>query len=173
MIEILDASTPGRVEQARNLFVEYAASLGLSLCFQNFEQELAGLPGAYAPPRGALLLAVEGAEPLACVALRPLEGPLCTAEGAEAAYQAPIGLDETCEMKRLYVRPQARGRGLGRAMAERIVAEARLRGYRRMRLDTLPSMGRAIALYESLGFKDIPAYCVNPHEGARYLELEL
>lgn len=173
MIEILDASTPGRVDQARNLFVEYAASLGLSLCFQNFEQELAGLPGAYAPPRGALLLAVDGDEPLACVALRPLEGPLCTAPGAEAAYSSPIGPDETCEMKRLYVRPQARGQGLGRAMAERVVAEARLRGYKRMRLDTLPSMGRAIALYESLGFKDIPAYCVNPHEGARYLELEL
>ena len=173
MFDILDASVPERVDQARNLFVEYAASLGLSLCFQNFEQELAELPGAYAPPGGALLMAVENGEPLACVALRPLDGPLCTAEGEDQAGYAGLEPGAVCEMKRLYVRPQARGRGLGRAMAEAVIEEARGRGYRLMRLDTLPSMRRAIALYERLGFRDIPGYCVNPHEGARFLELAL
>lgn len=154
-MRIVDAVESHRLEEARELFVEYAASLGISLCFQNFDQELAGLPGRYAAPDGAILLAdIEGVA-AGCVALRPLDGP------------------ELCEMKRLYVRDRFRELRLGRALAEAVIAKAREIGYRAMRLDTLPSMGRAIGLYEKLGFKDIAPYCENPHEGVRYLELKL
>src|SRR5262249_52799961 len=125
------AASPGDIESARALFREYEASIGVDLCFQNFEAELAGLPGAYAPPAGCLLIARQGQETAGCVALRPL------AEGI-------------CEMKRLYLREKFRGQGLGRLLAERILAEGRRLGYSRMRLDTLPSMGRAIPLYRSL-----------------------
>jgi ribosomal protein S18 acetylase RimI-like enzyme len=138
----------------RPLFEEYAASLGEDLCFQDFDQELASLPGHYAPPRGRLLLARWNREPAGCVALRPL-------------------VPDVCEMKRLFVRPAHRGRGLGRILAERIIREAGEAGYSTMRLDSLPSMEAALQLYRELGFRDVPAYRDNPVPGARFLELRL
>jgi predicted N-acetyltransferase YhbS len=139
----------------RLLFWEYAESLGFGLCFQGFEQEVADLPGRYAPPTGSLLLATAGGELAGCVALKKLS-------------------DGVCEMKRLYVRRNHRGTGLGRTLAERVIQEARRLGYRAIRLDTVPSvMGRAVALYRSLGFRDIPAYCFNPLPGALFMELSL
>jgi len=156
-IRIAPARTSGDVEEARRLFREYETALGIDLCFQNFEQELAELPGKYAPPGGALLLARAGGGELAgCVALRPLPPE-----------------EEVCEMKRLYLRDAFRGRGVGRLLAEAILAEARRIGYRKMRLDTLPSMRRAIPLYRSLGFTDIPPYTENPVEGVLFLEKDL
>jgi ribosomal protein S18 acetylase RimI-like enzyme len=138
----------------RALFEEYATSLGFSLDFQGFPGELAELPGAYSPPTGRLLLARVDGDPAGCVGLRR------------------IG-DGVCEMKRLYVRPAHHGTGLGRQLATAIVEEARRAGYATMRLDTMPSMRAAIALYESLGFRSIPPYTDNPLEGARFLELAL
>jgi ribosomal protein S18 acetylase RimI-like enzyme len=156
MILIRPVITPADLEEAQRLFQEYAASLDFNLCFQGFDAELRGLPGDYAPPRGSLLLAVESPSDnvLGCVALRPLEATVS-------------------EMKRLYVRPAGRGLGVGRRLAEAILAEARVRGYERMRLDTVPSMGRAIALYEALGFRDIAPYRANPVPGVRYMEIVL
>jgi putative acetyltransferase len=141
------------MEPVRVLFREYADSLDFDLCFQNFEQELADLPGPYAPPSGCLLLATVEGKPAGCVASKRLA-------------------DGVCEMKRLSVRGRYRGTGLGRTLAERIIHEARNLGYRVMRLDTIPSvMGRAVALYRSLGFRDIPPYCLNPLPGAVFMEL--
>jgi putative acetyltransferase len=145
---------PEEVEAVRRLFLEYQESLGVDLCFQGFDRELAELPGEYVPPGGRVLVARVNGEAVACVALRRLE------EG-------------TCEMKRLYVRPSQRGLGLGRALAEAVIAEARGVGYERMRLDTLPSMTEAARLYERLGFRDVEPYYANPVPGARFLQLEL
>ncbi len=153
-VEIRQAASAGDVAAARALFEEYQRSLGFSLCFQNFDAELAGLPGAYAPPEGRLLLALAGGDAAGCVALRK------------------IG-EEICEMKRLWVKPAFRATGLGRRLAETLMAEARVIGYRRVRLDTLPSMKAAQALYLSLGFVDIPPYNDHPIEGTRFMEAAL
>ena len=154
MMELAQAETPEQIEEARRLLREYEASLGVSLCFQGFERELATLPGEYAPPQGRLLLAFEAGQTVGCVALRKLD-------------------DQTCEMKRLYLRPGSRGRGAGRLLALAIIDEARKIGWNKMRLDTLPSMREAIALYESLGFKRIEPYYPNPVPGAVFMELKL
>jgi putative acetyltransferase len=159
-MKLIQVQSPEEVNRARELFEEYAAWLGLNLCFQNFDKELAELPGAYVPPSGRLFLAVEDDQIAGCVALRKIDS------------------DETggevCEMKRLYVRPAFRGTGLGRTLAESIIHAARGTGYDRMRLDTLPGkMDRAIAMYRSLGFKQIEPYYNNPVEGAAFMELEL
>jgi putative acetyltransferase len=156
---IFQAESPSRIAQACELFLEYEKSLGFSLCFQNFDQELAGLPGDYAPPDGRLLLAEYELQLAGCVALHKITLP---------------GEDGVCEMKRLYLRPQFRGKGLGRALAERIIAEARQIGYQRMRLDTVgPVMKDAVGMYRKLGFREIPAYRVNPMPGTLYMELQL
>jgi ribosomal protein S18 acetylase RimI-like enzyme len=135
----MQAESDAEIAQTRDLFLEYAKSLGFSLCFQNFDQELAGLPGEYASPHGRLLL---------------------------AEYDG--------QLKRLYLRTRFRGKGLGRALAETIIAEARAIGYRRMRLDTVePVMKDALGIYRRLGFKEIPPYRANPIAGALYMELQL
>lgn len=147
---------PDEMDAVRALFREYESWLAFDLCFQSFEAELAALPGRYAPPSGRLLLAEVGGEVAGVIALRAFDE------------------DGVCEMKRLWVRPVFQGHGVGRALAERLVAEARAIGYRAMRLDTLPDrMKSANALYDSLGFRDIPAYYANPLPGVRYMELAL
>ena len=138
----------------RALFLEYGAGLGVDLSFQDFEAEVASLPGDYVPPTGALLLAELDGRPVGCVAMRPWN-------------------TETAEMKRLFVRPEGRGSGAGRALAEAVIACARRAGYRRMRLDTLPTMTAARRLYESLGFREIAPYRFNPIPGTAFLELAL
>jgi putative acetyltransferase len=152
-IRIVTSAEP--MDPVRTLFREYADSPGSDICFQNFEQELADLPGPYAPPSGCLLLATVGDEPAGCVALKKLA-------------------DGVCEMKRLYVRSRHRGTGLGRSLAGQIIEEAKRLGYQAIRLETVPSvLGSAVALYRSLGFRDIPAYCHNPVPGALFMELRL
>jgi len=154
-MKLIQANTPAEIKIARELFEEYAAWLEISLCFQNFAQELAGLPGDYAPPDGRLLLAVVDDQVAGCVALRK------------------IG-DGACEMKRLFLRSEFRGRGLGRKLAEAIIAEARRIGYERLRLDTLPGrMDQALGIYRSLGLREIQPYYDNPVAGATFMELIL
>lgn len=154
-ISISVAESEGDFAAARELFLEYAEWLGFSLCFQGFDKELATLPGKYASPAGRLLLARCQGELAGCGALRPLERSIC-------------------EMKRLYVRPNFRGRRLGLALAERLIADARAIGYEFMRLDTVPrQMGDANRMYRRLGFYDIPAYCYNSQPDVSYLELRL
>lgn len=154
-LRIAPAGSPADVAAVRALFEEYAASLDVDLCFQGFADELAGLPGDYAPPRGTLLLASAGGEPVGCVALRP--------EG-----RAGIA-----ELKRLYVRPAGRGLQLGRRLTEQALRFARAAGYASVCLDTLPSMHAAQRLYEALGFRDTDAYRFNPVAGTRYMALSL
>lgn len=153
-LAIRAARTPEDIAAARALIVAYQASLGVDLAFQDFAREVATLPGGYAPPDGVLLLAVLDGTPIGCVGVRRFDAA-------------------ACEMKRLYVDPAARGSGAGRVLAEHAMAHGRALGYGRMLLDTLPSMARAQALYEQLGFRDVPAYRENPVAGTRYLEARL
>jgi len=148
------AASEAEIETVRTLFREYEKSLGISLCFQNFAEEVAGLPGDYAPPDGRLLIAFVGRRPAGCVALRRI------GEGV-------------AEMKRLYVRLRFRGMKLGRQLTEAVLEEARSIGYRAVRLDTLPSMREAQTLYLSMGFTDIPPYNDHPVEGTRFMEKKL
>ncbi len=152
---LIQANTAESIAHARQLFREYQSWLQIDLCFQNFEKELAGLPGAYTPPAGRLLLAYEDTQLSGCVALRRLD-------------------DAICEMKRLFLREQFRGQGLGRQLIEAIIREAKQVGYQRLRLDTLPpKMDDAIALYRSYGFNEIAPYYDNPVPGAMFMELDL
>ncbi|MEP6789681.1 MAG: GNAT family N-acetyltransferase [Acidobacteriota bacterium] len=155
MLTIIRAETAEQIEATRSLFREYESSMGLDLCFQGFEAELAGLPGKYAAPDGRLFLAYSDDELAGCIALRKLE------EGI-------------CEMKRLFVRDGFRGKQLGVQLIERLIAEARDIGYSKMRLDTDPSiMGKAVKLYESHGFRQIEPYYENPYDGVIFMELTL
>ena len=152
-MRLTQATTPAEIDLARELFHEYAAWLKFDLCFQNFSQELAELPGKYAPNSGRLLLAYVDDTLAGCITLRKLD-------------------DDTCEMKRLFIRQDFRGKGLGRVLIQRIIDEARDIGYKRMRLDTLPGkMDSAIHLYESFGFADVAPYYNSPVDGTRYMEL--
>lgn len=154
MLKIFDAHVGKNLKVVKKLFEEYADSLDFDLCFQNFDKELANLPGQYAPPAGCLLLALNNGRAAGCVGLRKTN-------------------KNVCEMKRLYVRSQFRRRGIGRALAEAVIERAQKTGYKRMRLDTVPSMKAAKRLYESMGFKKIEAYRYNPLKGAIFLELML
>jgi putative acetyltransferase len=153
-MELIHASSDEDITKVRTLFSEYASSLGFDLSFQNFEVELDSLPGEYSPPEGVIILAQEGVDIAGCVALRRL------GEGI-------------CEMKRLYVRPAFRRKSVGKMLSKAVIEEARKRGYRRMRLDTVPSMKEAIVLYRLLGFKEIAPYRYNPQQGAIFFELVL
>lgn len=156
MLSIIQAESAEHIAEARKLFLEYEKWLGMSLCFQGFEEELATLPGKYASPRGRLLLAYFDDKLAGCIALRPLND-----EGV-------------CEMKRLFVRDGFRGQQIGLHLIERVIAEAREIGYSKMLLDTHPEkMGKAVDLYRSHGFVDIPPYYENPHDGVLFMSLDL
>lgn len=142
------------LQQAREIFREYQLSLGIDLCFQDFEQEMADLPGKYAPPQGRLYLAFAEGVLAGCIALRPIQAG-------------------QCEIKRLYVRPQFRGQQLGKLLMEKILVEIKDIGYRQVFLDTLPTMTAAQSLYKSLGFREVPPYCFNPVSGAVFMRLDL
>ena len=154
MLRILEVRTKEDLLKIQNLFEEYAASLAINLDFQGFDEELAALPGEYAPPDGCLLLAQWKGQTAGCVGLRKFSPSIC-------------------EMKRLYTKPQFRGLGIGRAMCEEVIGWARRSDYERMRLDTLPSMEEAKDLYRSLGFREIEPYRFNPVEDASFMELAL
>ena len=154
MLRILEIKKKEDLPEVRNLFEEYAGSLGIDLDFQGFAEELADLPGQYAPPEGCLLLALWKGQVAGCVALRKFSPSIC-------------------EIKRLYTKPQFRGLGIGRAMCEEVIGWARRSDYERMRLDTLPSMEEAKDLYRSLGFREIEPYRFNPVEDASFMELAL
>ena len=154
-ITFIDGAVPDRSDTVRALFREYEQWLGVSLCFQGFDKELAELPGAYAPPRGRLYIIEKEGDVAGCIALRPMKE------------------NNACEMKRLYLRDNFRGQGLGRAMAERIITDARSIGYSLMKLDTLGQMTAARGLYRSLGFREVPAYYDNPLPNVVYMELAL
>ena len=154
MIELIQVESEEHLDCIRELFKEYEKSLGFDLDFQNFEKESAKLPGEYAAPDGCLLLTFYGKNIAGCAGLRKLEQGIC-------------------EMKRMYVRPNFRGKGIGRVMSVRIIEIARGIGYERMRLDTIDTMRTAISLYKSLGFEKIKPYCYNPVNGASYMELLL
>ena len=158
LIQLRPPLSPSDWAGVRDIFTEYAHSLTVDLCFQNFESELAALPGDYADPRGTLLLAWVNDNIAGCCALRPLD----SSDYSNAA-----------EMKRLYVRPQFRGLGLGRQLSEAILDAARYRAYSCVLLDTLDEMESARALYEDLGFEEIPPYYHNPHAGAHYLKVDI
>ena len=153
-IRIIRAQSPDEIDEVRRLFREYERFLDVDLCFQSFEEELAGLPGKYGPPDGVLLMAMDGRQSAGCVALRKVE-------------------DRVCEMKRLYLRPQYRARGVGRLLAERILSEATALGYSVMRLDTLDKLKAAMGLYEAMGFRRREPYYGNPLPGVVYWELDL
>jgi len=154
-VTLLQAESEADIEEVREIFREYEASLGLDLCFQGFEDELNNLPGKYAAPKGRLYLAQVSNMVAGCIALRPLE-------------------PDVCEMKRLFVREEFRGLQIGRLLIERVIDDAREIGYVAMRLDTFPpKMGKAVQLYESYGFHEIPAYYNNPNEGVLFMELRL
>jgi putative acetyltransferase len=153
-IRLIEAESAGHLALIRGLFAEYGASLHFSLCFQRFEEELAGLPGAYARPEGCLLLALREDEAAGCGALRKIA-------------------DGVAEMKRLYVRPAFRGMGIGRVLAEALLGEAARAGYRSIKLDTIDSMKEAIALYRDLGFEATSPYTYNPIPGVVFMERSL
>jgi GNAT superfamily N-acetyltransferase len=167
-ISIVPADNPIRLAAVRELFLEYAASLSFNLCFQSFEEELARLPGEYAPWSGMLLLGLVDDQSAGCVAMHRLEGTLPETPGSL------YGGSDICEMKRLYVRPEFRGCGLGRELINSILKCAAGVGYRRMRLDTIPSeMAAAVEMYRKLGFVEIEPYRINPIPGAKYLEIDI
>jgi len=154
MHEIIQAETPDHMDEARKIFTEYENWLGVSLCFQGFDEEMSGLPGKYAPPKGRLLFALNDNDVAGCVAFRPLDG-------------------ETCEMKRLFVREKYQGKRLGHELLEKLIAEARDAGYKKMRLDSwIPRMGKAIEMYRRHGFYEIEPYNENPYEMI-FMELAL
>ena len=153
-MNIIQAETKQQVEKTKELFIEYGKSLDFELCFQDFDIELAELPGFYSPPDGRLFLAEIDGEIAGCIALRKLE-------------------EDVCEMKRLYVKPRFRGNNIGRILVEKLIDEAKIIGYKKMRLDTVPAMQIAQKLYKSIGFYEIKPYRQNPVPGAVYMELEL
>ena len=167
-LQIVQAASLAHIETTRDLFNQYAASLNFNLCFQSFEEELARLPGEYAPWSGVLLLGLVDDQAAGCVALHRLEGEMAGAHGEL------FGGSDVCEMKRLFVRPEFRGCGLGRELIDSVLTCAAAIGYRRMRLDTIPTeMGRAVDMYRKLGFVEIAPYRANPIGGAKYMELDL
>ncbi len=154
-LTLIQVTIDDQIQSARELFKEYEASIGVSLCFQSFDKELAELPGKYAPPSGRLLLAYFDNQLVGCIALRKID-------------------EQTCEMKRLFLRSTARGKGVGRKLVESIIEEARIIGYERIRLDTMPGrMDTAIALYEAVGFKEIAPYYDTPVGDTKFMELKL